>query len=153
MADKFLSEPLPLVQTSGKEAAIRAFGAGGQPDPSTPLGAAALWHAALCRGVVQYRAALRSLSYAPDRWGDFSAAVKALAHRSMLTRVDAPEDRTDISYVRFIEYDGATNAMIFADTPLHDVVVLTLVRPARSPHWLVFGMTQNWVPSPADLGF
>ncbi|GAA0986827.1 MULTISPECIES: hypothetical protein [Actinomycetes] len=144
-------EPLPIVQASDEDVAAAAYGAGGEPDPATPLGAAALWQTALGMGPDQYRTALENLSFVPNVWGDFSEAVGLISGRSILTRVDTPDGAPHVSYVRFIEYSGASGAVAFADAPLDDVIVMTLVKPPDFPWWLVYSLTRDYAPPVDEL--
>ena len=141
--------PLALVQSSGDAALASAF-PDGEPTPETPLGTAMLWWLGLA-DVDEYRNALERLSLDPSLWGDYKLPAAAIADRSITTVVEPCPGDEAIKHVKFIEFAGDDAAVAVADAPLTDVFVLTLVKPADSDWWLVWGLSHNRFPPATEI--
>jgi hypothetical protein len=143
--------PLPLVQVSTEHLMSEAFAStGGQPDPSTPLGTAFLWWTGL-QEREQYQTALQTLSLNPGVWGDYEEAADILADRSLMSfLVDNPDDSA-IKYAKFMRLAGDKSAQAVEDTVVDDVAILTLVKPDDSEWWLVWGLSEDHIPTTKEV--
>lgn len=137
--------PLPIVEADADEA-WQHNTTDGNPDPTTPWGAACLWWQGLA-DPVEYRHALEVLSYNPDAWGDYRQAADMIGNLSILSRVQDNPDRDDIKYVRFIDYSGDGAGQVFEEAPLHDVYVVTVVKQPGDDWWRVWGLSHNHFPT------
>lgn len=141
--------PLPIVEASGEEVWLKHTN-DGDPDPTTPWGAACLWWQGL-DDPAEYRHALDQLSNNPAAWGDYTEAASLIAHLSILTKVEDNPDRADIKYVRFIDFSGAEAGRVFEAAPLHDVWVVTVVGPDSGGWWRVWGLSHNYFPPASQV--
>lgn len=141
--------PLPIVGASGDDVWHKHTN-GGDPDPTTPWGAACLWWQGL-DDPAEYRHALEVLSVNPGAWGDYAEAAGFIGNLSILTKVEDNPDRDDIKYVRFIEFGGDEAGQVFADAPLHDVWVVTVVQPPGDEWWRVWGLSHNHFPTTEEV--
>ncbi len=141
--------PLPIEALPGDEVWQRHT-TGGDPDPATPWGAACIWWQGLA-DPQEYLHALQLMSSNPEVWGDYTEAAAAIADLGILTKVEDNAERDDIKYVRFIEYAGAEAGRIFAETPLTDVWIVTLVKREGDAWWRVWGLSHNYFPPAADV--
>jgi predicted nucleic acid-binding protein len=141
--------PLPLEIVSDEDAHDAFFPNGEGPDPTTPLGAAVLWWRALM-DLDQYRTAIENLSYNPGDWGDYRQAAAELDDWALMQNIVPCEGDPDtIAYARFM--NGAKQSMrAFAEAPLWDVQVLTLVR-CPDGWWRIWGLSRNYFPSAARV--
>lgn len=143
------SLPLPLVEADA-EAAMAAMFPDGGPTPKSPLGAAMLWWSAL-QDPVHFRVTLEQLSVNASDWGDFGDAARRLADKSITQLPIESEERPgEVCYVKFISMDGAEVVQAFADAPIDDVWLLTMVRVGEE--WKVWGLSHNYLP-PANRVF
>lgn len=141
--------PLPIEEVSGADVWANHTN-DGDPDPTTPFGAALLWWQGLFDHL-EYQHALRVMSFNPAAWGDFSEAAGILSSLSILTKVEDNPDRGDIKYVRFIEYSGAEAGRVFADAALADIWVVTLVKREGDDWWRVWGLSHNRFPTADEV--
>lgn len=141
--------PLPIEELAFDEVWQRHT-TDGDPDPTTPWGAACIWWQGLAKPS-EYQNALQVMSYNPAAWGDYSQAAEAIADLSVLTKVEDNSERDDIKYVRFIEYSGAAAGRVFAEAPLTDVWVVTLVKRPGDDWWRVWGLSHNYFPTAEDV--
>lgn len=121
-----------------------------EPSPLTPFGTAHMFWQAL-GDPAHYANALHRLTVVPDEWGDFFEASSALKDLSIMSVVESPPTRNDVTYVKFIELAGEASAQAFADAPLTDVRVVTVVKPSASDWWLVWSLTHNSFPNENDI--
>jgi len=144
-----LDLPLPIVAVSGDEAMARHT-VNGNPDPTTPFGAALVWW----QGVddpVMYRHALEVMSYNPAAWGDYTEAAEILNGLSIMTGVVFNEDRDDIAYIKFIDFGGDEAGQVFEEAPIHDFKAVTLVKLPSDGWWRVWGLSDSYLPSAAEV--
>jgi hypothetical protein len=140
--------PLPLVIV-GDDEALAAMFPGGDPDPFTPLGAAYLWLVAL-RAIDEFRPTLETLSVNPAAWHGYSAIVETLngwyLTQNIVYSVEAPDQ---LAFAKLIPGSGSS-MRAFGDAPLTEVRFLTMVRQSDR-WWRVWGLTDGWTPSAADV--
>lgn len=137
--DQALPSALEIV--SGEDAASAFFPDGEGPDPSTPLGTAVLWFAALLNRDEQ-QGALEKLSYNPADWNGYTDVASGLENWAIMQNVHYNEDELDdIAYVRFMPETG-WNMRAFAPVPLPEVQILTLVR-CPDGWWRAWGISTN----------
>jgi predicted nucleic acid-binding protein len=140
--------PLPIETRPDVDAAA-AFFPDGDPDPTTPLGAAFLWWAALL-DLENLRTAIENLTWHPPSWNGFAEARAELEGWAMAQNVHPNEERPDqIAYVKLIP-DSGMSGVAFASAPLYDVQILTLVRCADG-WWRVWGLSRNHKPSMDEI--
>lgn len=143
--------PLPLVQVSTEQLMSEMFAStGGEPTPTTPLGTAFLWWLGL-QEREQSQAALKNFSFKPAIWGDYAEAADILADRSLMSfLVDNPDD-SSIKYAKFMRLAGDKSAQAVDDALVDDVAILTLVKPDDSDWWLVWGLSENYIPTTKEI--
>lgn len=141
--------PLPIVEVSGDEV-MRRHTVNGNPDPTTPLGAAFLWWQGLADPVT-YRHALEVMSHNPEVWCDYTEAADLIGDLAIMTGVESNADRSDVAYVKFIDYEGAEAGQDFADAPITDFWVVTLVNREDDDWWRVWGLSHGHFPSTAEV--
>lgn len=138
--------PLPLMTVSAEES-MEAFFPNGEPDPSTPLGAAFLWWTALNKS--EFVTALHNLTFHPPAWGDFDEPRARLSGCGLMQFVvPCPGDDT-IAYVKFMP--NADHAMkAFGEVPLEQVHILTMVL-CPDGLWRAWGLAENYFPTAAEV--
>lgn len=137
--------PLPLEIVSGEAAQEAFFPGDAGPDPTTPLGAAFLWYLAI-RDADENRGALEQLTYNPADWNGYASIAASLEGWAMMQNIHYNEEDPDnIAYARFMP-DTGWSMRAFADVPLSEVKILTLVRCPDS-WWRVWGISTNYIPS------
>lgn len=140
--------PLPLEVRTDEET-FAAFFPDADPDPTTPLRSAYMWWAALL-DMENCLTALENLTWHPPAWNGFTEVLAELAGWSMAQGVQPNDEHPDqVAYVRLIPSTG-TSAQVFADAPLPDAQVLTLVRDANG-WWKVWGLSRNRMPSYGEI--
>jgi hypothetical protein len=145
--DSKTTVPLPLVLADDEEA-FASFFPDGNPTPATPLGAAWLWWGAL-EDPKRFRTVLSDLSANPAVWGDFAEAAGILRRLGIMQHpIESQERPGDVAYVKFID-SGDSTARVFAEAPLEDVWILTMVKVG--PLWKVWGLSNNYLPGAADI--
>jgi hypothetical protein len=137
-------DPLPLAQVSDEDVEEGVYSQR-EVTPGNAWGAAHLFWQAL-DDPAHYATALKNLSAEPGEWGDYSEASALLKDLSIMSEVETPPTRTDVAHVKFIELAGEASAQAFAEAPLDDVWVLTLVKPSGSDWWLVWSLDHNAFP-------
>lgn len=142
-------DPLPIAQVTDEEVTAGVYG-DDEPSPLTPFGTAHMFWQAL-DDPAYYANALNRLTVDPDDWGDFSEASNILKDLSIMSVVESAPTRTDVAYVKFIELTGEASAQAFADAPLTDVRVVTVIKPSESDWWLVWSLTHNSFPNENDI--
>lgn len=142
--------PLPL-EIVDPDVATAAFFPDGPPTPMTPRGAAFLWWSALLhRDEPGNDEVLQHLSYRPGDWGDFTIIAARLEGWAMMQYVDPSADApNDIAYAKFIP-DPGHSVRGFADAPLPEVQVLTVVRQPNGL-WQAWGLSHNYYPPAARV--
>lgn len=142
--------PLPL-EIADPDVAAAAFFPDGPPTPMTPRGAAFLWWSALIhRDEPGGDEVLQHLSYRPSDWGDFASIAAQLEGWAMMQYVDpCPDAPHDIAYAKFIPDPGHA-ARSFADAPLPDVHILTVVKHPNGL-WQAWGLSHNYYPQAAQV--
>lgn len=141
------AEPLPaaLEIVDGEDAQAAFFPDGKGPDPFTPLGSAVLWYAAL-RSIDEHQGALEELTYDVSDWDGFTSAQTSLENWGLMQNTHFNEDDPDsIAYIRFMP-DTGWNMRAFAEVPLPEVRILTLVK-CPDGWWRVWGLSTNYQPS------
>ncbi|MBD8505067.1 PIN domain-containing protein [Hoyosella sp. G463] len=138
--------PLPLEIVSSQQAVNAFFPDSTGLDHATARGAAYLWWTCLLAldepGAGD---ALAALSASPADWGDFRQAARELSGWAMAQNLIACPDAPDaVAYAKFVPVTGH-NMRAFADTPIRDVYILTVVR-CPDGYWRVWGMSRNWLP-------
>jgi predicted nucleic acid-binding protein len=141
------NDPMPLEIVSESEV-MEAFFPKGQPDPTDPLGAAFMWWSALLDRA-QYFTALQNLTWHPPSWGDYEWASERLSGASMMQFVERCPDDDYIAYVKFPPGVGHP-ARVFAEAPLTNVHVLTMVR-CSDGWWRAWGLHENRFPSAEEV--
>lgn len=141
--------PLPIVAVSGDEAMGRNT-ENGEPDPTTPFGAALLWWQGLA-DPVEFRHALEVMSFNPAAWGDYTQAAELLNHLSIMTGVEPNAERDEIAYIKFVQFDGDEAGQLFEEAPIYDFMVVTLVKPPGDNWWRVWGLSDSYFPSTAEV--
>ncbi|MBV9822855.1 MAG: hypothetical protein JO144_11500 [Actinobacteria bacterium] len=148
--DDDLAEVLPIV-TADSQAMWAQHFPDGTPTPLTPLGAALLWWQALS-DPVEYRNALENLSLNPGAWGDYSEAADHISHLSILTEPIRVQDEPDgIAGIKFIEFGGEAVGQVFEEAELHDVWIVTVVKPTGQDWWRVWGLSHNHQPTADEV--
>lgn len=138
-----LPAALEIVDEIDARAAFFPDGKG--PDPYTPLGSAVLWYAAL-QNLDEHRGALEQLTYDPSDWDGFASATTSLENWGLMQNTHYNEDDPDnIAYIRFMPGTG-WNMRAFAEVPLSEVRILTLVKCPEG-WWRVWGLSTNYQPS------
>lgn len=137
--------PLPL-EIVDSDLAAAAFFPDGPPTPTTPRGAAFLWWSALLhRDEPGEDEVLRYLSYNPRDWGDFTSIAAQLQGWAMMQYVEPCAGSPDnIAYAKFIP-DPGHSMRSFADAPLPDVQILTVVKQPNGL-WQAWGLSHNYYP-------
>ncbi len=142
--------PLPIEDKPGDEVWNAHTDANGDPDPTTPWGAACLWWQGLSNPV-EYRHALDELSLNPQVWNGYDQAAGFIGSLSILSKVEDNADQENIKYVRFIEFGGEEAGQVFADAPTSELWVVTVVKPEGDDWWRVWGLSHNHFPTTAQV--
>lgn len=138
-----LPPPLVIVPDG---AASKAFFPNGEPSPTSPLGTAYLWWAALL-DLDNYRDAIEALSSDPADWNGYHEAAQWL-HGWALTQgiIEAEDAPGRLAYAKFIR-DSGWSMRAFGEVPLDEVYILTMTLDDDSL-WRVWGLSKDYVPLP-----
>lgn len=110
-------------------------------DFADPWHVAILWFNALHDP--DLRVALRTLTAAPDAFGDYEWAIELLAGLGLASLVHRAVDREDIAFARFLPV-GGRSLQAFAPSWVERVVFMTLVR-LDDGTWRVWGLGRAMV--------
>lgn len=145
------SLPLPLVQVSTEHLMSEVFAStGGEATPHTPLGSAFLWWQGL-QNPEHYQTALKTLSLNPAAWGDYQEAADILADRSLMSFVIDNSEDSAIKYAKFMRLAGETSVQAVDDGLVDDLAILTVVKPEDSDWWLIWGLSENYIPDTEEV--
>lgn len=141
------NDPLPL-EVVPASVAQQAFFPQGQPDPTTPLGAASLWWTAL-RHADEAPEVLETLTWHPPAWGDYEWARQRLSGAGIMQFVERCPDADDIAYVKFLpNTDHPMRA--FDEAPLENVQILTVVF-CSDGWWRAWGLSDGHFPRSEEV--
>jgi hypothetical protein len=141
-------DPLPLAIADPAELQMAVFPEG-SPEPTNPIGAAALWWIALLDRD-QYLAELQAMTWRPPAWGDYEWAYQLLDGAGMMQFVEPCPDDDSIAYVKFMpNVDHPMQA--FAEAAVPNAKVLTMVR-CDDGFWRAWALSDNsYFPSADEV--
>lgn len=144
--------PLPVVAVD-EETTVKAYDdTFGASDIwlDTPLGTAALFWLIL-QEPDQDIEVLNALVVDPTAWDDYTQAAHDIAPLSIAQHVHDSTDDPRIKHVKFVPLAGNRTVVAFADAPVPDAIVVTVINPPASRLWHVWGYTRGWTPSGAQV--